>query len=262
MADLTKSIDPPPSIVVRLRFCRRAFSLSQKTLAGRVGLTRDQLAAIEQGRTPLRFWPGWKICRELNINQVWVLTGQGREAPFIDLDLSFIETALSERSTFIEICSTLLQSRLNTFSRMETTVPPPPHRGGAQSALIFLSPEWAKQRVIRLRDQAQEFLKEAAAIEMQLGVESQNKDLTQVTASGNIRSMKSPLANLLERLKKATAERGMKSKLAEAFDVPLSNVSQWLSGEREPGGETTLRLLAWVEQQERQSTPQPSPKHK
>jgi transcriptional regulator with XRE-family HTH domain len=59
------------------------------------------------------------------------------------------------------------------------------------------------------------------------------------------------MANLLDRLNKATSQRGMKSKLAKVMGVPLSNVSQWLSGEREPGGETTLRLLRWVEQQER-----------
>jgi hypothetical protein len=73
-----------------------------------------------------------------------------------------------------------------------------------------------------------------------------------VTASGNYEGVKAKLQSLLERLNKATAERGMKSELAKFMGVPLPNVSQWLSGEREPGGETTLRLLHWVEQQERQ----------
>jgi transcriptional regulator with XRE-family HTH domain len=60
------------------------------------------------------------------------------------------------------------------------------------------------------------------------------------------------MANLLDRLNKATSQRGMKSKLAKVMGVPLANISQWLSGVREPGGETTLKLLHWVEQQERQ----------
>ena len=56
-----------------------------------------------------------------------------------------------------------------------------------------------------------------------------------------------------ERLKKALAERGRKTALAKLLGVPLASVSQWLSGEREPGGEYTLKLLRWVEQQERKT---------
>ena len=70
--------------------------------------------------------------------------------------------------------------------------------------------------------------------------------LTDVTVTDNVAPVKSTMANLLDRLNKATSQRGMKSKLAKVMGVPLSNVSQWLSGEREPGGETTLRLLNWV----------------
>jgi transcriptional regulator with XRE-family HTH domain len=81
---------------------------------------------------------------------------------------------------------------------------------------------------------------------------SSRKVLTDVPDNGNVTAVKSTMANLLDRLNKATSPRGMKSKLAKVMGVPLSNVSQWLSGAREPGGETTLRLLHWVEQKERQ----------
>ena len=74
--------------------------------------------------------------------------------------------------------------------------------------------------------------------------------LTDVTVCDKYTSMKSPLANLRARLNRATNQRGMKSKLAKFMGVPLANVSQWLSGDREPGGETTLRLLHWVQKQE------------
>ena len=74
--------------------------------------------------------------------------------------------------------------------------------------------------------------------------------LTNVTATDNVSPVKSTMANLLDRLNKATSQRGMKSKLAKVMGVPLANVSQWLSGVREPGGETTLRLLQWVEHHE------------
>ncbi|MBL9172844.1 MAG: helix-turn-helix transcriptional regulator [Verrucomicrobiales bacterium] len=60
----------------------------------------------------------------------------------------------------------------------------------------------------------------------------------------------SPLAQLLHRLKRAAASRGKKTELAEFLGVPLARVSQWLSGDREPGGATTLRLLEWVQAEE------------
>jgi transcriptional regulator with XRE-family HTH domain len=80
--------------------------------------------------------------------------------------------------------------------------------------------------------------------------------LPHVTVSGNVQTVKAKLPSLRRRLNQATTERGMKSELAKFMGVPLPNVSQWLSGEREPGGETTLQLLHWVEQQER-STKKP-----
>ena len=81
---------------------------------------------------------------------------------------------------------------------------------------------------------------------------NQKKDLTNVSVYGNIEGVKPKLPALLQRIKKATEPRGKKTQLAKFLDVPLSKVSQWLAGENEPGGETTLRLLHWVEQQERQ----------
>ncbi len=78
------------------------------------------------------------------------------------------------------------------------------------------------------------------------------KPIDNVSESVNIEGVKPQLPSLLERLKNATKQRGKKSALANFLGVPLARVSQWLSGDREPGGETTLRMLKWVERQERQ----------
>ncbi len=75
--------------------------------------------------------------------------------------------------------------------------------------------------------------------------------LTDVSVSGNNVGVKAKLPALIKRLDEATKERGMKTALAKFMGVKLPKVSQWLSGEHEPGGETTLQLLNWVEQQER-----------
>lgn len=64
--------------------------------------------------------------------------------------------------------------------------------------------------------------------------------------------VKTQLPSLLKRLNRATRETGKMSALADYLKVPLASVSRWLSGKREPGGEITLQMRHWVEQQERQ----------
>jgi hypothetical protein len=58
------------------------------------------------------------------------------------------------------------------------------------------------------------------------------------------------LLKLLARLRLVCRERGQQSALANFLNVPRPRVSEWLSGVKEPGGETTLRLLAWVSVEE------------
>ena len=76
-------------------------------------------------------------------------------------------------------------------------------------------------------------------------------EVDSITVCGNTKDVKAKLPTLLARLNKVTSARGAKSELAKYMGVPPPNVSQWLSGEREPSGETTLQLLNWVERQER-----------
>jgi DNA-binding transcriptional regulator YiaG len=81
--------------------------------------------------------------------------------------------------------------------------------------------------------------------------ESENKLLTDTESAEKLPPVKSQLKNLLADLNRLTEEQGKKTELAEFLGAPLASVSRWLSGEREPGGETTLKMLRWVEQQER-----------
>jgi DNA-binding transcriptional regulator YiaG len=64
--------------------------------------------------------------------------------------------------------------------------------------------------------------------------------------------VKPVLPKLIERLNRATEERGSKVALAKWLGVHRQSVTDWLSGKQEPGGEITLKMLHWVEQQERQ----------
>jgi transcriptional regulator with XRE-family HTH domain len=91
-----------------------------------------------------------------------------------------------------------------------------------------------------------------AAVEFGSMDQKEKSNLTNVNEVVNLGSLKPQLPSLLDRLNAATLERGRKSELAKFLGVSLVQVSQWLNRDREPGGETTLRLLKWVEQEERQ----------
>ena len=80
--------------------------------------------------------------------------------------------------------------------------------------------------------------------------ETLNQVLTAESEKRNVTAMK--MQELLRKVRAMTSSKGDKAKLADALSVPLSRVSEWLSGKYEPNGETTLRLLQWVEQHEAQ----------
>jgi DNA-binding transcriptional regulator YiaG len=76
--------------------------------------------------------------------------------------------------------------------------------------------------------------------------------LTQFGKLCGVKSEIPEMPELISNLRKATARRGMKGKLAQAMDVPLPRISEWLAGTRNPGGAKTLKLLRWVELHEGQ----------
>ena len=77
------------------------------------------------------------------------------------------------------------------------------------------------------------------------------QDLTDAANINKEEAGKAQLPGLMEKVKKRTEKQGAKSALAKFLGVPLASLSRWLSGEREPGGEMTLRLLHWAEPPEK-----------
>ena len=138
--------------------------------------------------------------------------------------------------------------------------------GALKLSLTFATPPFLlpklRARAEELRDLAAEYNRLAAKMEKEIEFgewclsqmdtsEVQKQSLTNVTAEGYKESVQAVIPKLIERLIKATKERGKKAELARWLGVPMPRITEWLSGKREPGGETTLRLLLWVEQQER-----------
>ena len=67
-------------IGARLKEFREAIRWSQADFAERLGLTRNQLAAIEYGSTPLRYETAWQVRRLFGVSVAW-LWGEGMTRP-------------------------------------------------------------------------------------------------------------------------------------------------------------------------------------
>jgi hypothetical protein len=106
--------------------------------------------------------------------------------------------------------------------------------------------------------QIEKLVPPAARAFLEQSAQAEKQYLTETSTSTKLQSVKAQLTYLRERLNRATKESGKMSALADFLGkavghrVPLASVSRWLSGKREPGGQITLLLLRWVEQQERQ----------
>jgi transcriptional regulator with XRE-family HTH domain len=237
------------SVCERLAAMRRFAGLSQEELAGAIGLSRAQLANIETGRTHLDFVAGWNACKRLGLRQLYLADGSLPMTPFHHVDIFDPDMKLP-RCSFREGCLTGPFAELLAYADSVASPTGPGHdlnlyertiSGLVRSVLLRTDPRDYPQ----LQDWIYSALQKFGAPKTKL--------LTGVTESGKTSVVKSELTlkNLLARLNSATEKPGMKSALAKHIGVPLSNVSQWLSGKREPSGSTTLRLLKWVEQQER-----------
>ncbi|HXC35968.1 MAG TPA: hypothetical protein VNV43_08845 [Candidatus Acidoferrales bacterium] len=84
-------------------------------------------------------------------------------------------------------------------------------------------------------------------------IQKPKKVLTANSLKGKTHAgMKTEIQKLIERVKRKASKPGAKTALAKDLRVAPARISEWLSGEKEPGGEYTLQLLQWVEQEERQ----------
>ena len=255
----------------RLREFRLRTKLSQVAFAKEVGLDSSRLASYEHGRAPVKYDLARWLSVAFKVNLELLATGDG---PLIDLrpigDVAFVEANPDGR--FSEVFDLYL-AKGKPFHHYATTVfylPPKNARYLLLRQIQVDAKEWLSYVPDdKLSEFVDEVIKHAENligkypyspedIQWQRVAEmdeaaaggreklSDNQLLTGVSVSGNVSPVKSTMANLLDRLNKATSQRGMKSKLAKVMGVPLVNISQLLSGALEPGGETTLRLLHWV----------------
>lgn len=275
------------AICGRLKSFREKIGWNRSSFAARIGITHARLASIELAWTPLNYEVAWKIKEVFGLSLMWLLDGH---YPPNERDIGrwpAPETLKNPRELLSEVEKKMwaridpdAELKLFNKNKKEDIFNP-----GSTSLAMSLKEDIVDWMARIPEDKAFEFYQKLlkfaedyldgcpAKSEIKIAIRERalrwdemrdeiNKRLGQrmarklavdkVGVSANIEGVKHTLPNLLDRLKKATQEHGKKSELASFLGVELVSVSKWLSGAREPGGETTLKMLTWVEQQERQ----------
>jgi DNA-binding transcriptional regulator YiaG len=253
--------------------------VSQSDLAGAIGTTRDQLASIEYGRNPLRYWLADRLCEKFDVCQQWLAMGEGPMRGYVGLPPEIgLEIAPRElfSAAYESRVAHIVKRQIQETESLARTIAAQP--GGEdkllQDRLYNLALCWFSRIPAHLYDDYFRELMAASsdffqknrhrfststwpppavgpAAPTEVAPETENIMLTEAESHAKLPSVKSQLNNLLADLNRLTKESGKKTELADYLGAPLASVSRWLSGEREPGGETTLKMLRWVQQQER-----------
>lgn len=249
------------SLGQRLRWLRKKHRLTLKDFGQIVHATESYLSKLERDHSSnpsLRLVQ--HICQTFSVREQWLLTGAGE--PFtleslnevarspaaivtIDLKSSSTTDAPGKVTLTPELMRVMLGGRGDPESLLESLLsflknPPYPPAVSLETA----------KAVAFLFEAARKRRKERAVLDP--ASKSENSSLLTSKVSDTIPDVTKQLPSLLERLRKATRERGKKLVLAKHLGVAPAMVSQWLSEDREPGGETALRMLRWVELQEQQ----------
>jgi len=280
--------NPLPQIEVeiceRLRLARQATKLSQVAFANLVQIDSSRLASYEHARVPIRFDMALKLGRLADVSLRWLAEGVEPKKNRFRISESLL-AQIPKNCLFSEAWQHLLKpsfdqaikkfeartkSKLDgrTLKCSDITV------GGivgvgyisASNILSFLNedlsgvlksipPHLLEGFYAEITNTWRHFVNLNIIEIHEWESRMKNlpkKDLPHPATFDKKSEVKPQLPNLLERLNRATRESGKMSALADYLKVPLASVSRWLSGKREPGGEIALKLLQWVEQQERQ----------
>jgi transcriptional regulator with XRE-family HTH domain len=235
-------------ICERVRRAREDWGWPRVELARRVEVDSTYLASIEHLRTPLRYDTAYRIIKALNLNPIWLLEGRGpthiaatlrapEQMPGGGRQLFSVAYKAQTQASPEQRTVWLFRSRATSTLREKI-----------DEWIRDLPPETLDNFVQALAVVGDSIAKKCSKGESPgvskgtLQNDAERLTVTEVKAS--------PISHLLERVRSATVLYGKKAQLAEWLGVPQQRVREWLGGDRSPGGDTTLRLLAWVTEEE------------
>jgi transcriptional regulator with XRE-family HTH domain len=245
-------------IGVRLREFREALQIPRTKFAVTIRFGGERIASYESGRVPLPYDVARAVMHHYQINPAWLATGQGDKRLVASFDDGSFAHLIKPRTLF----SAVFDAHRLTIEQQVAELPDKASDASHQMLNDLLrlhqgevTESLRKKTEKKLDPLLRIYLKDPNKKAWNLPLSTsadQESLLTKVSIFGNNMGVKAKLPALIKRLNEATKERGAKTQLAKFIGVPLPKISQWLSGEHEPGGETTLKLLYWVEQRDRQ----------
>jgi transcriptional regulator with XRE-family HTH domain len=212
----------------RLRALLKQRGVTQKKLASAIGVTRAAVSKWFRGSVPMS-------------GQIY------RLAMLLDCPLTYLLEGVPQRSV----------SGTNLDKLLITPEAVPSDQLVSAARVHGLASEDALKRLLDKSLNYKQIWKRSAdgrameinTVKLTKAEKAAQMGVDNVTLLGNI-SPVSEIQRLMDRVKRAAAARGKRAELARELNVAPPRISQWLAGEKEPGGEYTLKLLRWVEQQE------------
>lgn len=275
----------------RLRQTRKAWRGSRLFLANRAGLDSSVIIRVELGRSRLKYEAARNILPWLNLNARWLATGLGSRTPYFPLPPA-ADLGVAEDAAFTDVFHAHIAKYITPTTDATAPLEALPHnafgrwinclslKGHAETWFTFVPDSHVKKLSRALFECGKAFLaacprdkwnvllerrRVMAAFKARTQTgdkpveESEKTLLTATSLKRTVGPVKiRTLRDLLTALRAKTSEKGAKAALAKDLKVPHARVSEWLSGKKRPGGETTLRLLHWVQQAEAQQTKNPA----
>jgi transcriptional regulator with XRE-family HTH domain len=271
-------------ICARVKPIRKSIKWSQSSFAQALGISRDRLANIECGRTPLRCGIAIRLAILTGFSLRWIAEGVEPQKQRFKIAENLMaeippkclfseawqrwlkpsfEAAIKETKAWIK-------SRPKGASLSDADITVGGNAGvgfiGADDVLSYLTEDFRGVLKSIPPHLLQSFYAQIAnawrdfvgvnIIEIHewegLQPDPPEKLLTGSSLKSKYKGVKSEIQKLIEQVRRKASKLGGKSALAKELDVAPARISEWLSGKKEPGGEYTLMLQRWVEQQERQ----------
>ena len=238
----------------RLRAWREAKLIPRTKMAVVLEIGNERLASYEGGRAALPYSVFRDLKEHFGLDAVWLATGETWADGLIYSEKEF-EKYLTLRPKFSRIFDEFILEQLRNGGAYNlTSIDELPEEIRAiKTSLKYqrATPEVKEVVDNSLRSMAARqavAAGEREAIQKILDSDSLDTSANVEQAAG----LNSKLTALIARVKIAANHPGKKSDLARFLRVPLKRVSEWISGDRNPSGETTLQMLEWVAAEEAQ----------
>ena len=280
-------MDREQEIGARVRQAREWANLSQASIAYGLSvgqprqLTRDQIASIELGRTPLRCDVAYRVCKLLGISQRWLATGKKPTHPNVLLAAELPGT--TKNFNFSSVYDAVMAPHCDAYFDLELARVHLALRGVSYARpegqaltvelelpILLRSTEQLLEVLLeqlpptsypwlfdRIRVLCEHFLDESAVAIRQAGSPKTKPKLSSAKvllafeneALLHISAMKPDAMwkKFVVELELLTQPPEAKAELMKELGVSLSAISQWRKGASRPDPEKTLFLKDWIE---------------